>query len=88
MLATSVPLNVAAARPSLVSASRRCVAPAARSGTPFPHATPSPRRRGESATLAPRPLARRGDAALVRGLKDFKNLPNCLLYTSPSPRDS
>ena len=32
MLATAVPLNVAAARPSLVSASRRCVAPAARSG--------------------------------------------------------
>ena len=78
MLATSVPLNVAAARPSLVPASRRCVAPAARSGTPFPHATPSPRRRGESATLAPRPLARRGDAALVRGLKDFKNLPDDL----------
>jgi hypothetical protein len=79
MFATASPLNVAAARPRLASASLRRVAPAARSGTPFPRASPSPRRRGGSAaTLAPRLLARRGDTTLVRGLKDFKNLPDDL----------
>ena len=83
MFATAAPLNVAAARPRLASASLRRVAPAARSGTPFPRASHSPRRRGGSAaTLAPRLLARRGDAALVRGLKDFKNLPDDLKYVN------
>ena len=78
MLATAAPVKVAAARPGRAAAARPRVAPAVRSRTLFPHASPSQLGRGDSATLARRPLTRRGDAALVRGLKDFKNLPNDL----------